>query len=437
MKDKIKNVILRMQKKKRLLWFISIIHAVVMLAAVLYYATLPYTLGDEITLIETTAIIKNALFKAEEKPSRDRFLFVNCAWEKQLIPKLDSNNFEVGTIDITNRESLGKLVKAFNAKPDNHEFLLIDVRFYLESPYDSLLKTELPKLKNAIVSYHKGPDNKPHYPIFKAPLGLSDMQSQLDNNQDDLMLKYHLIQGDTLKTTPLLIYEKLHKDTVKHKLLFDELGGRTIFNSFIIEHPIRKYDLFDAPDSLRYAYTHLGELVSISDDYIHEMTKDRIVVVGDFEDLDIHRTIYGKQPGPLILVNAFLSLENGDNTLSLGFVVFVLFTFAIASFKALSLRDPVTVFLESKLPTDHYALEFTRDTLFYLIYFGIVSVVSYVFFKTHLTILVLSFYMNSLEQGLISLSGIEEDAKKKKEESSSEAEKSEEEGKEAKEEISE
>ncbi|MEH0157039.1 hypothetical protein V6R21_23160 [Limibacter armeniacum] len=414
-----KNLLKKIQQNKPLLILLSCIHAVIMIAAILWYSTLPFTLGDEVTLIETSALIRNTLVKMDEKPDRDRFLFVNCAWEKQLIAHTDSNGFVIGNIDITNRKSLGRLVQVMNQKPDNHEFLLIDVRFYLESPDDSLLHAELPRLKNGILSYHKGANDKPLYPIFKAPLGLSDMESQTRSNQDDLMLKYHLVQGDSLKTTPLLMYEKMHDETLQKGMFFDQLSGHFIHNSFIIEHPIRKYDLFQAPDSLRYSYMHLGELVNLPDFVIQEFTKDRIVVVGDFEDMDIHRTIYGKLPGPLILVNAFLSLENGDNILSMGFLLFLFVTFAIISFKALTLRDPVTVFLEKRFSSDHFWLELARDQMFYLVYFAIVSLLSYVFFNTQLTILVLSFYVYGVEQGVISL--MEEKEQKDKKDATEEA----------------
>ncbi|GAA4840076.1 hypothetical protein [Algivirga pacifica] len=411
-----KKLIHKLQEKKWLLWGITSFHAVFLIVAVLFYNRLPFALGDEVTLIEMTSIMKNTLFKVEEKPPKERFLFINCAWEKDLIPKLDEYGWEIGKIDITDRNSLGKFVQKIN-RTNAHELLLMDIQFYMPTANDSVLAAELPKLKKGLVSYHKGADNKPRYPIFKGiPLGLSDMESQLRSNQDDLVLKYHLIQGDSLKTTPLRMYEEIHQDTLEHGLFFNSLGGYPILNAYIIEHPIRKNDLFNKVDSLRYPYMHLSEVINISDKRFAKIVKDKVIVLGDFENLDIHRTIYGKQPGPLILVNAFLALENGDNRITYAFLLFMFIGFAFASYKAIVYKDPVTTFLERKLSTDHFLLELTRDTLFYLVFFGIMSLVSYFFFNMHLTILVLSFYLNGLEQLMIFLHGEEDENQEDKQE---------------------
>ncbi len=390
-------------KRRKFNWLAASLHSILMIALTLIYLGLPFTIDEENLLIKLSAAVKNVLLKTEKLPEKDRFLFVCVSWDKQLVEKIDTvSGFPIGEIDITDRAKLGTFVQRLNQKPDNHKFVVIDVRFHIPSPDDSVLRAELKRLRHSLVSYHKGPDDKPNYPIFKTTLGLSDMQSQFDDEGDEMVLKYHLVQGkgDSLKTTPLLMYEYLYNTQLKHRLFYDELNGKRIFNSYILDYPIRSHHLFKEKT---YNYTYLGEMLTLPEPFFHEMTKDKIIIVGDFENLDIHKTIYGEMPGPLILLNAFLSLESGQNIFSIRFVLFLFFFFAIISYKAIDVRDPITVFVERKFGKYEFISEFFVDVSFYLIYFTIVSLLSYYFFNIQITILFMSFYLSFLEKIIVYL----------------------------------
>ncbi|MBD0401255.1 hypothetical protein [Flammeovirga sp. EKP202] len=393
-----KRLIFRMQRNKSLMWGLSSINAIIMMVGLLFYMTIVYVMPDEILLIELMSATRNALFKAEEKPSKDRFLFVNCSWEKDLTAKVDTNDFVIGNVDITNRKSITQFLSLLNQKPDNHEFLLVDIRFYDKSEDDSLMEAEFQKAKNTIVSYHKGANNAPKYPVVDVPLGLSDLQVQELNHEETITLKYHLMQGDSLKTTPLLMAEQIYGDTLERGYFFSKFRGNYMLNGYILDYPIRPYDLFVANN---YTYIQMHELLSMPPFLVEDFTKDRIIVLGDFEDRDIHKTIYGFMPGPLILTNAFITLEKGYNKITIGFFIFIFICFTFISHKALTFKDPITVFMQKFFESDHFLVELLQDSLFYLIYFAVMSVISYTLFNIHLTILVLSFYMYALEQGLL------------------------------------
>ncbi|MEN7549904.1 hypothetical protein AAG747_18410 [Rapidithrix thailandica] len=388
----------------------SVVHAIILMIVTLVYLALPFSLDDELILIELSSAVKKSFFREGEKPPRDRFLFIDISWEKQLIDKTDSLGIPIGKIDITDRESLGKLVHTFNQNP-NYEFVIIDIQFYLPSSKDSLLAHELKKLQKGLVSYHKDKKDAPKYPIFKAPLGLSDMEGQIKDNMDDIVLKYHLIQGDSLKTTPLLMFEQLYNTKLKKGLLYDQLKGETIFNSYILDFYINSIDLFKKK---AYNHVYLQELLYLSPEEIHDYTNDRIVIVGDFENKDIHKTIQGEMPGPLILLNAFLSLEKGQNILSPWWVLTILLFYILISYKCITYKDPVTRYLEKKFKKYNFVVEFAADVSFYLIYFGLVSLLSFALFNIHLTILIMAFYMHFLEAGINLLAENKEKKKKAK-----------------------
>ncbi|MEM1138119.1 MAG: CHASE2 domain-containing protein, partial [Bacteroidota bacterium] len=338
------------QKKRKTLVSLGLAtaHGIFLIVVTLFYLSIAFTLDDEIILIQLTAAVKNKLLGKKERPNTDRLLLINVSWDKKLIPKTDSTgDFVLGNQAITNRASIAKLLQAMNQQPDNHEFLLIDVNFLDPSPDDSLLEAELMKVKNCVVSYHKDAKGKPVYPIVKAPLGLSDMI--VDDEERDLVLKYHLIQGDSLKTTPLLMYEKIHNVKYEKSFFYDKLDGKSIFKSFILDYPVDQYDIFKRE---LYNYQYINEMVKAPAPFINAMTKDKIVIVGDFEDRDIHNTIYGKTPGPLILLNAFLALERGQNRVSIYFILLLLVAFTLISYKAITVNDPVTLWVKKKFK-DH------------------------------------------------------------------------------------
>jgi len=382
-----------LQMKTRIAF--SFLHAFFMVIVTLISLSLSITFGDDLALIQLTSAFKNMIFKHEAKAVRSRFLFVSVTWEKELIEKTDTVGFPIGNDVITNRQSLGKLLQIINQKPENHEFLILDVFFKDSSPSDSLLKAELLRVKKCLVSYHKTENDKPDKPIFDAPIGLSDMQTY-----EDMVLKYQLIQGDSLKTTPLLMYEQLYKTKLEEGFFYDKLNGNSVLNSFIMDFEIRKYDIFQAPDSLRYPMVYISELLTLPPDVVHKYMKDRIVVIGDFEGADKHKTIYGEMPGPVILLDAFLALERGDNILSPFFLLLIFFGFALASYKCFTIDDFITVWVDKKFGKYPFIVSMTADVASYLVFFALLSIASYFIFHIHLTILSLAVYMQILESVL-------------------------------------
>lgn len=375
-------------KKKYWLWIGSAFHAVLLIVLTLFALSIPDTLEDDVMLVQFTSIFRKFILKDTQKPDRDRFLFVNIAWDKEFIPKYDEDSFQVGMQTITDRKKLGQFVKILNDYP-HHKIALLDIFFSDTSANDSLLKVELAKSKKCLISYHKDKTDKAIYPIFKANYSLSDMESDRP-----MILKYKLVQGDSLKTTPLIMYENVYKARYHKGLLFDWLDDKPILNAFILDYRIRAYNILKENE---YNIVYLGELLKFPPEFIAELTKDRIVLVGDYEDRDLHRTVYGIMSGTLILLNAFLALEAGDNQISVGLILFLFVGFWIASAKAFMVRDPVTRFIEKKLGSEHFMVELFLDTTFFLVYMVVMSLTSYFLFNIHIGVLFLSFYLYAIE----------------------------------------
>jgi hypothetical protein len=357
---------------------------------------------DEYMLIRVTSAFKRLVLHIEKKPSRSKFLFVGVSWDKALIDKLDADGLPIGNQAITDREKIARFIHVLNKKPDNHKFIVMDIFFKDPSPSDSMLQTEFRKLKNHLVSYHKRHDqNVPDLPVIKADHGLSDYE----NSEEGLLgisaggfAKYKLIQGDTLKTLPLRMFEKLNNRKLENGWLYDVLDdGTPVFPTFVVDHRIRSYDLFEAPDSLRYERAYLGELVNLPDDFIWELTKDKIIIMGDFEDRDLHETIYGSMPGPLILTNAYLALENLDNRIYWLFILLLFIGYFLISYKCFYSRDFIVGTILSKWFGFVKLNRLTLSFLGYFFFFMALSLLSFFLFDTHLSILLLAVYMEVID----------------------------------------
>lgn len=387
------------------------IHALWMIVLTFFGLRVPHTTDEEMKLIQWTSAWKRIYLK-NERPASANFIFINVAWEKQYVPKTDANGFIIGNDVITNRKKLARLVNLLNEKPDNHKFLVMDIRFEerfsrkdlenmgLTSPseydslslYDSLLSTALVKTKNCIISYHADVEGNLKPPVFPVMAGLSNYET----TSEGTIIKFSAIQADTARTTPLLIHQALHHSSYSKGFLFDTMNGRFVLKSFILDHRILIHPWeFTTNDYYHHAY--LGELLQMPDSFIHELTKDKIIVVGDFEDRDIHETIYGAMPGPIILLNAFLAFENRDNIITLGFIAFLFISYTLISYRCFSQINLMDNLLINRLPFPNEAKKMIGSLAGYLVLLIVMSIISYFLFNVHLTILLLAIYLQLLE----------------------------------------
>lgn len=376
--------------RKRVLILILIFHSLFLSVSSLYLLNLPYIYEDELRLIQITSAIKKFIISKEKKPKRNRFLFVNVCWEKQLIEKLDNDGFPVGNQAITNRKSLAEFFNRVNQKPDNHKYLICDISFIDPSENDKELQAEFDKMYNYTVSYHKDENDIPQEPIFNLNKSISDYTTF----NVDKFIKFKLVQSDSLITTPLKIYQDIYNEKIEQGFFY-KLNNQYILNSFIVDFRIWSYDLSEN-SSYKYDYINIGDFKFLPDSAFHKLLKDRIVVIGDFELNDIHETIYGDMSGPLILLNTFLAVEKGENKLSVNYLIFIFISFVIINYYVFDINLRFKEHFSKLIAKSPIYTEMLRFFL-YLFYFCLISSISFFIFNIHLTILLFSGYMSFLD----------------------------------------
>lgn len=391
-------------KKKIIIGIASFINAIVMLLITFLLLSTPYALPDEYWLVQASAVTKNLIFGLEKKPDSTRFLFINVSKDKALIDLEDPDfpGYVVGNEAITDRAKLVKLLEILIQKP-NHKFMVFDIDLKGKSESDSALAALINKMPNLHVSYHLDDKDKPDYPEMpiKKKLTLSDIEKVQEQ-----FLKFKIFFNDSIKSTPLVMYETVHKK--KFKKGYSPLGihyidKQPIFNNFILDYRIRSRDY-----GTRYPKIYLGESLKICEDSTGQMnietaetsllklTKDRIIFVGDFEDRDIHDTIYGKIPGPIILINAFLALEYGDNKIVLNLVLYILLVYTTISYLVFSRKYVWSYYFKKKVKRwkeENPKIKMYGGVVFYVLFFSSVSIISYFIYELHVGGLVLAFYI--------------------------------------------
>jgi len=401
----VKRFFLKRRSIRILIW--SFLHALILIILTFIELKFPFTTDEEMKMIQWTSGIKHKLLR-QQAPDTNKFLFVCLSWDKMMVPKIDNNGFEIGNEIITDRSKLAKFLQLINNNPNNHKFLILDVRFeekfktfkqnddslinikYKQLIFnDDLLENQLDKTKNYLVSYHKDSKDSLMLPALKAKTGLSDYET----TDDGTIVKFAVVQADTARTTPLLMYQSLYKKKFSKGILFDRMDGKPIFNSFILDYRI----IVDQNNYKNFHHAYLGEMVNYPQELFDELTKNRIIIVGDFEDRDIHQTIYGDMPGSIILLNAFLALENMDNKITIGFIIWLLIGYSFVSYQCFSDQNLVKNFIVSHLPFGEEIKSVVGEFLDYLLIFIVLSVISYYLFNIHLTILLLAIYMQVLD----------------------------------------
>lgn len=371
----------------------ALVNAFLCMIVAFFYLKKPIKNGADLTLMQRGAWFKTLVLGIDKKPPRKDFLFVDISRDKQLVDILDENGFPAGNMAVVDRTKLTELFNILGKKPKNQPLILCDVLFDSKSPADSLLEIAMAKVPNLVLSYSFAEDAKSFIiPVFKkVKRGLANYETH-----DNTFTKFRMIYKDTVTTVPLKMYEITHRKKYHKSTFFTYLNDRPILTYIGTNLRIRNYDLFDAPQKKRYNWIRLGELLMFPEDVL-KICKDRIIVIGSFNNEDKHETIFGDMYGPLILLNTYLALVYGDNIITIGWLFLLFGTFYFMSFflfwQMEVKRMKVIKWLNYWLSRGLF-----KHILRFLTYaFGLtlLSIISFLFFNIHLNIMTLGvlFYL--------------------------------------------
>ncbi len=348
-----------------------------MMVLTFYLMKLPWLAGDEKLLIWATSAVK---FSFREVPASEDFAFINTSYDLHLIDRYDDFGFPVGNQPITDRDKLATLLRMINAGETKPSYVIIDIHFVDTTAFDGALLAELEAMDNVILSSHINEAGSFEAPLFQGiNYGLSDY---VIGSVFDGIYKYQLIHHDSLKLLPLRVHEALSGDKAQSLGPFVRIGDRWTTNNFIMNYRLLQKDIQDLEAG--FNPINMGELLYLTDEDVQDFVAGKIVVIGDFFENDMHETIFEISAGPLILVNAFLTIKNGDTSVNVFFFLLMILFYAYLSYLVFYDGDMIENWIRK-----HSSKKISRFFMGFASYFLILtlfSILCFALFNVHINI---------------------------------------------------
>lgn len=378
-------------KGKKVLLLIGIIaNAIAMIFFTFYLMKLPWLAGDEKFLIWSSSAVKLA---KREIPSSDDYAFINTSYDLQLIDRYDEFGFPVGNQVITDREKLALLLDIIGKGTEKPKYVICDVHFVDSTYADQQLHDALRQLDNVIISSHLNDAGQVEMPIFDdINRGLSDY---VIGSIFDGVYKYQLIYHDSLKLTPLKMYEDISGEKAEMVGPLVKIGDRYTLNNFIMNYRLLQKDIVDLEAG--FNPVSLGELLFLEDKDIQDFTAGKIVVIGDFFENDTHETLFEITAGPLIILNAFLTIREGDTIVNIWFFLLLFVTYLYLSYMVFVEGDYMEQKIVQKFGTIAIA-KYLAGFASYITILAVLSLITFYLFNIHLNIFFLSLAFYGMDK---------------------------------------
>ncbi len=374
----------------------SVLNASVMLALAISWLSLPRTFGDEAFFIKWTSLIKKSLIGIDKKPDPSTVLYVDISKSKVLLEAEDPLYEEVTgyhkTI-ITDREQLANFLQYLGTYGEDIPIVIFDITFEDPSPADSLLQAAIDHFPFPLIGAQKlFDDGHLGTSVIQLPTGVASYLSS-----DNQFMKYPLFVQDSLPTLPLMILHLANQYTYDRQWQWPRINQHPSLINPIIDFKIRPIDLNDGSRAQENTFPirALGTLLFESDFWeaadIRTLLKGKTIIVGDFKD-DMHQTVFGDLPGPLIVHNAYLTLQEGESLIQWSWLLMLFSLFFWMSWRVYieeKKRERSQWWKNSKTTLGRIIADSIDDTFFLVI--G--TILSYILFNIHINILILLIYL--------------------------------------------
>ena len=329
--------------------------------------------------------IKKKVGFAKQFDNQD-VLFVNIAYDKQLIERTDEFGMPVGNVDITDRRKLLSFLEMLHSA-DSYKYIFLDVRFekgYDVPEVDSTLFAEVRNMRNIVLANHSDIEIADSTLIDKA--AISDYKATITATN---FVRYKYTYNGN-QSMPLYAYSDLTKRTINRYGLIYTCDGRLCYNSLFVNFPVENFGEFD--DENRKRYYNLGSdlLDNYSEEDLATLTQEKYIVIGDMIE-DLHDTYSGMKPGSVITYYAFQALMNRKHFVSYSLLLFLAvlyFLISLSQFRRNSLLEQIPFVRKSHSRLLHFVLTFIGYTFL----LTVVAIVLNIFADVSISILLPSMY---------------------------------------------
>lgn len=371
------------QRKKVIL--ISLCNVVVLLFLGYLINNQAIFTGEDLNKYAWMEWIKDKCGLSKEIKEKKDVLFVNVAYDKQLIDSYDKYGMPVGNIDITDRSKLLSFLQTLQ-KTNTYKYIFMDIRFEkgYNSPEDSALFSQIRNMRNIVVANHE--DIELVDTALSIKTGFNDYPTTIIESN---FSRYEYLKNDQV-SVPLFAYRDLTGNTIDRHFLFYTSNHRLCYKSLFINVPIEDWSEYN--EQQQKMYYNLGNdiLENYSNNDIAQLTKGKYVVIGDMVE-DIHDTYSGPRPGSVITYYSFIALLNGKHLVRYGLLFFlslIYFIISISLFESNSIIERISYIKNSKSKLLH----FCASLLEYTSLLSMVMIVLNMIFGIATSIMLPSFY---------------------------------------------
>ena len=329
--------------------------------------------GSKISVgVETSLLYKyEALRKSLKHKATDTMLpdalLINVAYDRQLVEIVDEFGIPIGNTDITDREKLIKFLTLLK-EANNYRLILLDVEFFENSPHtiiDDSLCLLIKSMEHIIVPERTSVKMlRPYIEEKAAPA------EYLTTIWNDRFSKYPLlIKGES--TIGLRMFQEISGKTTYTKFGFLRVGKNWWPRTLSLSIPYSINGPYNKNGDKNYYNLGTDVLELESEFPIKEFVKNKVVLIGDFVEYDMHDTYKGKQPGVIIHYNAYRSLIEGRNKYRIIFIVFLWLIYFVLSILQMN-NITIIEYIVSHFNIKSYAFKVLLTWLDYTVLFELI-----------------------------------------------------------------
>lgn len=373
-----KFLLLKFVNNKAVKFVICFFFSITLLLVSYKWANNSFTGDEEERFITEFRLYFNNIFGTNKQSKElDNLLLINVSNDKELVTVSDYMNgtnigIPKGNTDITDR---GKLARFFSKLQDKHKFIFLDITFNPDhkSKSDSLLQQALNNTKRIITPKFIGFNSQISKSGFNVETAFSAYKKSIYSNR---FVKYNFLENETLESVALNMANRLDGVNIKKEGLFFYDQGKLCLNSIILDFKIKPIKKFNENGIQNFRELGVDVLDIMSNDEIKHLVKDKIILIGDFDDRDLHATVYGKIQGVLINYNAYLSLKNKKHILPNSLIFCLFFLYLIIT---ISIVFNIDIRVEKGFKNYLLSKKWLKETINYLMSFKIVKKISSLF----------------------------------------------------------
>lgn len=291
------------------------------------FANLGWALTDDNDVLKWLKLAQYELSgKDETEEIPDSVIFINTCYDNELVETLDSYGRPKGTIKITNRKSLLHLLQWLKAH-DNYRYIMLDMGLTTldKTEYDDSLYNTIEQMRDLSLARI---DTLPIDPRIKDKCFESAYKVSLFNSD---CVRYPLFL-DGNETLPYRAFSDITGREITRFGPFYFEGGhlarRAIYPNYtLIFRKQYDNDIDNLFEESKFYNIQSGILDRYSFEDAGYFFDNKIIVIGDLDDKDMHQTYVGTLPGPLIQYNVLTSLMDNSHQIPyyLLFLLYVIF----------------------------------------------------------------------------------------------------------------